>query len=409
MVAPHVHRSPSDHRFRVHDGEAFIAIYEPDEAHLAEAHLQRILPKRKARPAAPVPRDLVLEVTDAPVRAAGTPQVADVDRVHVQQFSDGFRVWHPDLRTFVAGPDGAYQRREDALARARDVMVQIGTAARAKKPARRATPAPSEGLFAPRELAARGEQIGFKFNGADEESRAVRALTRLAQAVVEEPGAFDADLAHYARTHNLQELVNTIAYSEANALRDTADRGGYTHWAGGYGPFNGAVRGRAVLSLRHALERKGNGAQQPWGRRYMAPQLGTYEDLLPMGRAPSADEVRARPRRQTVADYERQSELKPNGAHSFTPAVVDSKTVTYRVRGAQFRRRFLLVSGPFEARAWVEVSPHSLMVGFVEKPSATAEVHDRDLNDDPLAVVTEGMALRAVGAYRARRPGGSAW
>jgi len=166
---PHIHTG-SDGRFRVWDGERFVAIYEPDDHASASAHLQRLEPKRRKR-AAETPRELVLEVSD--VRAARRGGVdadaEDPERVHLKQFSDGWRVWNPPTRSYVSGPDGAFSSKFEAMARARELTLQAGAASRggaSRAPARRGASIEGGGLFAAREVAAPGQQVGFKFNGS---------------------------------------------------------------------------------------------------------------------------------------------------------------------------------------------------------------------------------------------------
>lgn len=167
-MPPSLITSPTDHRHRVFDGEKIVAIYEPHEHEAANAHLAQLQPKARRR-AAPAAREgFALELTAAPVSraSAATPAAADVDRVHLQKFSDGYRVWHPGRQLYVSGSDGAYRTQLEAQDRAREIMVSMAQerAPTARVKAHRAAAPQGGGLFgaaAPQ----RGEQVGFKFNG----------------------------------------------------------------------------------------------------------------------------------------------------------------------------------------------------------------------------------------------------
>lgn len=170
-MEPHVHRSPSDFRYRVHDGEQFVAVYEPHEEHIAQDHLQRLLAgRRRKRTATPVPpREYTLELDAVPVSGrAATAQAEDVDTVHVKQFRDGWRVWNPGVQAYVTGPGFTpYASKTAAMERARDIMVEMkGKAKRAARGDVAVAPGVSSGtLFSPAEMTAKGGQMGFKFNG----------------------------------------------------------------------------------------------------------------------------------------------------------------------------------------------------------------------------------------------------
>lgn len=210
-MEPHIHQSPSDLRYRVHDGDQFVAVFEPDEKHLAEEHLAQIVGGRRRRVQTPVavPRELVLEL-DAVPSAGRAVAVAEEDpeTVHVKQFRDGWRVWHPGTRSYLAGPGfEPYPTKTAAMERARDVMVQIG--ATAKRPQGRKGAAPrgavalapglaQGGLFAPAEVTPKGGQMGFKFNGrriiggyrVDVEAERARSAEAQAQREAEDHRAF---------------------------------------------------------------------------------------------------------------------------------------------------------------------------------------------------------------------------
>jgi hypothetical protein len=78
--------------------------------------------------------------------------------------------------------------------------------------------------------------------------------------------------------------------------------------------------------------------------------------------------------------------------------VIGAKTVSWTVRGATFRRRFLLLRQG-GALDWIEVSPLGHLVGFVSKPAREPEMS--------AALIHRGDARAALAAYVARR--GSAW
>ena len=165
---PHIHTG-SDGRFRVWDGDRFAAIYEPDDYASAQAHLQRLEPKRRKRPVAETPRELVLSTEVRAVRRGSTDVAAeDPERVHVKEFSDGWRVWNPLSRSYVGAADrGAFSAKTDAMFRARELTLQAGASRSpaARAPARRSADVEGGGLFSAREVAAPGQQVGFKFNG----------------------------------------------------------------------------------------------------------------------------------------------------------------------------------------------------------------------------------------------------
>ena len=177
MATPQIHTG-SDLRHRVWDGDKFAAIYEPDDYASAASHLARLTRRRKA-PAAPAAAEsFELSVGDVPAVSRSAPAIAeDPDRVHLKEFSDGWRVWHPVVRSYVGDADRSpFATKHDAMHRARDVQVQIGalgasTAGRAaprrKAPPPRTPPLMERTLFAPAEVAPKGGQIGFKFNARE--------------------------------------------------------------------------------------------------------------------------------------------------------------------------------------------------------------------------------------------------
>jgi hypothetical protein len=79
--------------------------------------------------------------------------------------------------------------------------------------------------------------------------------------------------------------------------------------------------------------------------------------------------------------------------------IIGSRTVRSTVRGATFRRRFLLVKHGQET-AWIEASPQSMFVGFVSRPEYAAAVVGS-------GAVSRTAAMNALNAYVGRR--GSAW
>lgn len=77
-----------------------------------------------------------------------------------------------------------------------------------------------------------------------EQTRAARALYRLAFAVWEEPEAFSMTRA--VRAGSIDDLVELVARREAARLRGERDRAGYRNWRDPiYGPFNARVRDAA--------------------------------------------------------------------------------------------------------------------------------------------------------------------
>ena len=316
MVAPHVHRSPSDLRYRVHDGEQFVAVYEPEEQHLADDHLQRILATRRGRrraAPAPPPRDLVLELDAVPVARRGTTAPApaeDMDRVHVKQMSDGWKVWHPGVRAYVTGPDFTpYATKAAAMERARDIMVQIGAtaarpkgragAAKAPRGAVEVAPGAAAGtLFAPAEMVAKGGQMGFKFNGrkrnrlgaetAQEVDWTRRQLLGRRVRLTPRGGGFAVD-----------GFVREVRFAAADGVAVVLD--GVRH------PFRLAD---------YAVEidprgRKRNAPQLPSGRRgalAAPPPMPPYEEF-PIGRAVARDDLAQR-RRRAVEEYEALDTLR---------------------------------------------------------------------------------------------------
>lgn len=81
--------------------------------------------------------------------------------------------------------------------------------------------------------------------------------------------------------------------------------------------------------------------------------------------------------------------------------IIGSKTTRQTSRGATFRRRFLLVKQG-QRLAWIEASPRSTFVGFVDQPGPTAPTFT-----SASSPISSAAAVAALNAYVARR--GSAW
>jgi hypothetical protein len=87
----------------------------------------------------------------------------------------------------------------------------------------------------------------------------------------------------------------------------------------------------------------------------------------------------------------------PSPPHK-TAKVIGAKTVSWTVRGATFRRRFLLLRQG-GALDWIEASPLGHLVGFVSTPARDPEMS--------AALIDRGDAREALAAFVARR--GSGW
>jgi hypothetical protein len=400
-MPPSIITSPTDHRHRVHDGDKIVAIYEPHESADAEAHLAQLQPKARRR-AAPAAREgFALELTAAPVSraSAATPAAADVDRVHLQKFSDGYRVWHPGRQLYVAGSDGAYRTQLEAQDRAREIMVSMAQerAPSARVKAHRAAAPQGGGLFgasAPQ----RGEQVGFKFNGRpaprppvfDEyaigrpiTAHEARQSARPRRSAVEEyeaqaalkPNAapVDAEMAQI-----LAALAKLRADNELQVVQRQTRRE--------------RVRGVEIRRFFVLLRR---GDALAWLEvTHDGGIMGFVE--YPGGAA--VNTPTAFPR-AAVVEALRARGAKRNGATVHKVQVVQAKTTRQRVRGVEFRRRFFLLRAG-QQTVWVEVSEHGAVLGFVDRPGG-----------DPIAApnhyAREGVAA-ALRDYAARH-GGSLW
>jgi hypothetical protein len=317
---PHIHTG-SDGRFRVWDGDRFVAIYEPDDHASASAHLQRLEPKRRKRPAVETPRELVLQVTDVPAARRGAADAAaeDPEKVHLKEFSDGWRVWNPPTRSYVSGPDGAFASKFEAMARARELSLQAFTSGRggaSKATARRSAAVEGGGLFAAREMAAPGQQVGFKFNGRAAGAPVPVAMFHhegLTSAVARAPGG--GFLVSLVDTEDRRFISQNRRYDDLVEAVNKAARGVFgngvsvvTEPGWGY-KINGAAN--APAPYRSA---KPNHRLQ--GRRGTMPPdaMPHYADAMPIGRAMTADDAPAPARRRSVEEYDRMSSLRPNGA-----------------------------------------------------------------------------------------------
>ncbi len=117
----------------------------------------------------------------------------------------------------------------------------------------------------------------------EQESRAVHALYSVARAVMEDPDEFPPRMGAYARAGDLRALVDDVAFYEANNLRDTRLRGGYTEWSrviGGYGPFKDHWRMYAVDRLRRAIERGDVTIPAPATPRENPPRKGALVEIV---------------------------------------------------------------------------------------------------------------------------------
>jgi hypothetical protein len=117
----------------------------------------------------------------------------------------------------------------------------------------------------------------------EQESHAVHALYSVARAVMEDPDEFPPRMGAYARAGDLRSLVDYVAFYEANNLRNTRLRGGYTEWSrviGGYGPFKDHWRTYAVDRLRRAIERGDVTIPAPTKPRENPPRKGALVEIV---------------------------------------------------------------------------------------------------------------------------------
>ena len=99
----------------------------------------------------------------------------DTEIPHIKQYSDGWRVWNPISRMYLGDRNrNAFQDKDDALARLREMFMEVAEAKRARRgpteaqKKARARAALSGDIFAnaaPDSVLVSGEQRGFKFNG----------------------------------------------------------------------------------------------------------------------------------------------------------------------------------------------------------------------------------------------------
>ena len=289
---PHIHTG-SDSRFRVWDGERFVAIYEADDYPSASAHLARLQPKPRRRAAEPAPREVVLDLSSIPAARRGATEInaEDPERVHLKQFSDGWRVWNPLSRSYVGNADrGAFAAKTDAMFRARDLAVEAGLAGRSapfKATKRRVASVEGGGLFAAREMAAPGQQIGLKFNASPavvavftNDIEGVRALVSRSTRAGEPYAVSMQDV-------DSGERLPTVFY---------------------YADLDRAISQAKSLVFGREMPKHNQRLQ---GRRGLQPEvMPLYADVMAMGRATSKAELP--PRRRTVAEYDAMSALRPN-------------------------------------------------------------------------------------------------
>lgn len=147
---PQLVTSPTDQRHRVYDGTKIAAIYEPHELGKAEAHLAKLLKKgggRKKAPAMPTEEELQ-KILSAPApvvprtprkKSAPAPmslgRQEDTSVLHIKEFSDGYRIWHPTERRYIGPNRGAFQdlpAASERLAELRLEMLEKGLSLSAK-------------------------------------------------------------------------------------------------------------------------------------------------------------------------------------------------------------------------------------------------------------------------------------
>lgn len=376
-MPPTIITSPTDHRHRVFDGDKIVAIYEPHEGADAEAHLAKLQPKPRRRAAPETRGDFALELTAAPVSraSAATPTAADINRVHLQKFSDGYRVWHPGRQLYVSGTDGAYRTQLEAQDRAREIMVAMAQerppTARVK--AQRAAAPQGGGLFgapAPQ----RGEQVGFKFNG-----RPAPNMPTFDEYAIGRPIE-----AHEVRKRPRRSAVEE--YEAQAALK----------------PNSAPVQ--VVQRHTHRQRVRGAEVRRPFVLLRRGDALAWLEvthdgGIVGFVDAPGGAAVNAPAAFPRAAVVEALRGPKRNTGAGEWADVVQAKTTRQRVRGVEFRRRFLLLRAG-SSLAWVEVSQHGSALGFVSAPGG-----------EPVAAPRAFPHDRVAGALRdyAARHGGSLW
>ena len=276
----------SDGRYRVWDAKQgkYVRVFEPDEKAAAEAY---VADRPKGRKAVPVPvpegeyeapvdfRPLTLTAQE-PARRSETQRELltreDPETPHMRFFASekGWRVWNPITRMYVGDMQrNAFRSEATAMVRLREMFLQVEEAKRAARPVSeakkraRAREALSGDIFAKAPAATvlvTGEQAGFKFNpgrvylpdlahwtehshGDQErdwvwESPTLRWRFTIQETPTQsrsyaqhretpplgEPYREDYGMAHYGRSHDLDDLMRSLRAWYARQPRSAEDR-----------------------------------------------------------------------------------------------------------------------------------------------------------------------------------------